>query len=102
MIGGCAMICLIYMFLLRWLAFPFVFGAAAILTAFSSYIAYYFYERYTRENEKTWLALTIVFGIIAAIIVLIVLCLLKRIRLACQLIQEASKYVRCYQETLHL
>ncbi|XP_046423032.1 choline transporter-like 2 isoform X1 [Neodiprion fabricii] len=99
-LGISAAISLIYIILLRWLATPVIFLSIIGLCLLLGYSTYQFYELYTAEESTFWLVLTIICGIILAIVLLIAICLRNRIRLACKLIGEASKAVSSTTSTL--
>lgn len=93
---GSAIVTIVYIFLLRWFTTPFVWvticGICAALAA-GTYISCQLYYSAADDVKNWWLALTIICGIFLGIVVLITICLRRRIYLACQLIEESSKAV---------
>lgn len=88
-----ALISLFYIMLLKWFATPFafltIFGVCGLL-GYTSYLAY---RHYSVNKAIGWLIVSIVTAIFLAIILFTAICLRNKIRLACQLIKEASKVV---------
>ncbi|XP_015126817.1 CTL-like protein 2 [Diachasma alloeum] len=90
---GGALMCIIYMFLLKWLALPCVLIAIFGVCGLFGYLGYLSYQSYSETDSSAWLIVTIILGSVAGIIALLTVCLWQRIYLACQLIKEASKAV---------
>uniref|UniRef100_A0A0C9QBN5 Choline transporter-like protein n=1 Tax=Fopius arisanus TaxID=64838 RepID=A0A0C9QBN5_9HYME len=90
---GGALICIIYIFLLKWLAMPCILVAIVGVCGLFGYLGYLSYQSYSETDSSVWLTITIILGSVAGIIALLTLCLWQRIYLACQLIKEASKAV---------
>lgn len=101
-LGASVVITLFYIVLVRWIATPVIVLSIIGLCAILSYTTYRLYLLYLSTDSTFWLVMSIIFGVSLAIIVLIVICLRNRIRLACQLIKEASKWVPTAQRLIFL
>ncbi|XP_067143838.1 choline transporter-like protein 2 isoform X3 [Centruroides vittatus] len=112
----------IWIFLMRWIAgIMLIFSIFAVLGLFG-YLSYYSYTQYkyqrdlsqttnsTKElikvseqayfNKDTWLVLTIVTAVILGILLLLLIFLRNRIRIAIALIKEGSRAVGCMISSL--
>ncbi|XP_012269196.2 choline transporter-like 2 [Athalia rosae] len=99
-LGCSAVISLIYILLMRWIATPVVFVSIIGICVLLGYSTYRLFLLYRVNYATGWLVMTIICGVLLAIILLVTIFLRSRIRLACQLIGEASKAVLSTTSTL--
>ncbi|XP_063972715.1 choline transporter-like 2 [Diachasmimorpha longicaudata] len=92
-ICGGAVMCIIYMLLLRWIALPVVCITIFAVCALLVVLACLSYQAYAQTSSALWLIAMIIIICSIAVIVLVTLCSWQRIYLASQLIKEASKAI---------
>lgn len=120
-LGIAMMASFLYIVIMRWVAGLMVWLTTYAVLTLIGYGTYYCYTEYDRlrkqdttgltfsfstnlssykDKKETWLAFTIICGVVLGILVLLLLALRKRIQIAVQLIKEASKAVSKMLSTL--
>lgn len=123
-LGAGALIAFIWMFLLRFLIKPMIFISLISVICITAYSTYFCVTEYlflkqnsTESNEQikieklydfdyltslkeTWLAFSIISGVLFLVLFLIIIFLRKRIAIAAELIKETSKAITCIPSAL--
>ena len=81
----------LYIFLLRWLAKPFVYISILIICSLLVFFIYESSIQYSIKNSSEWLYALIFSIVLLIVIVLSTMLLHKKIDIACQIIKESSK-----------
>ncbi|XP_011311619.1 CTL-like protein 2 isoform X2 [Fopius arisanus] len=91
-VGG-AVMCIIYMLILRWLAVPVVCVTIIAVCGLLICLACLSYQSYAKTSSALWLITMIILICTVLVIIIVTVCMWSKVYLACQLIKEASKAI---------
>ena len=123
-LGGTVFVCFFLLIIMQWIASIVVWAVIALfiaLIAFGNYLCYSWYFQYSNQSKcgdigdanfkyldpecylqspNIWLAFSIILSVIGVILLLIMLVLFNRIRIATALLEEASRAIGMMTSTL--